>query len=87
MLYKSAGSFSSVSPALNGTYVNEIGIAFPYLSIFILRDEILAWSKGCRPMDEVQINIVQFKTLQGLIQGWLNILWFVLVVPQFGCDE
>ena len=33
-------------------------------------------------MDEIEVNIVQAQVCQGLLAGWLHILWLVAGVPQ-----
>lgn len=43
--------------------------------------------KGVRPVDEVEVQVFKFQVLQGLQEGWLDIIWMVLAVPQLGCDE
>lgn len=43
--------------------------------------------EGVGPVDEVEVQVLQLEVLQGVQQGRLHVLWVVLGVPQFGCDE
>ena len=42
---------------------------------------------GGRPVDEVQVDVVQAELLQARLDGLAGILGFVSVVPQLGGDE
>ena len=58
---------------------NRVGIA---------RADVAMWRMmiGKRPVDEIEIEIVELKVAKGLFAGWNYILFGVLVVPELGSN-
>ena len=67
--------------------IDVVDVGYFHHAIRILRELVIPWLERGGPMHQVQINIVHLQILQGLVQSWLNISGFVLVVPELGGDE
>lgn len=65
------------------TYVHEVNVLQDILPIF-LGKEVIAPFPSHRPVYQVEVDIIQLQVGEGSIEGSLDIVGVVLIVPEFG---
>lgn len=64
-----------------------VDILSDHLSGVVLLEELVRGLECSWPVDQVEIDVVESKVLQGSIEGWLDGGWSVGVVPELSGDE
>lgn len=69
------------------TYVNVVGITSLHLAIAVFWHELVAPSERRRPVHQVEVEIVRLQIPERGIDGGLDVVRVVAVIPQLGGNE
>jgi hypothetical protein len=63
------------------THIDIINVCRRHLAILVLWEHVVTTREWCRPMHEVEVEIVRVKIFQGRITSFLDVVGVVRVVP------